>query len=81
MKSAKRILVIVIGIFFILLGLIGLFTPFLQGILFIFIGIFLLSFSSQKIRLHIDKYTARYPHLFEITKKVEKWMAKIIGEI
>jgi uncharacterized membrane protein YbaN (DUF454 family) len=81
MKNAKRILIIGVGIFFILLGLMGLVTPFLQGFLFLFIGLFLLSFTSPKIRFWIDKHTVKYPHLFELTKKIEKWMTKIIGEI
>jgi uncharacterized protein len=39
----RRILRIILGVAFILLGIVGLFLPFLQGILFIAIGLFLLA--------------------------------------
>lgn len=81
MKKAKRILMISIGTIFILVGLAGLVLPFLQGFLFLFIGIFLLSFYFPKTRFWINKHTEKYPHLDKIVKSIEKWMAKILGEI
>ncbi|MCU0587001.1 MAG: hypothetical protein MUF52_02490 [Syntrophobacteraceae bacterium] len=39
----KRIIRISLGVFFIVLGILGLFLPFLQGILFLVIGTFLLA--------------------------------------
>lgn len=74
-------MVLTIGIIFVILGLFGLVLPFLQGILFLFIGFFLISFSFPKIRLWIEKYTEKYPHLFLVIKKIEKWITEIIGEI
>src|SRR2546427_10937372 len=40
---AKRVLVLIIGWSFILLGIVGLFLPILQGVLFILIGLIILS--------------------------------------
>ncbi len=80
-KKVKRALVLAIGIIFILLGLAGTVLPFLQGFLFIAIGLILLSFYFPKVRLWIEKHTEKYPRLFLIIKKVEKWITKIIGEI
>lgn len=80
-KKAKRVLVLTIGVIFILLGLVGSFLPFLQGFIFFAVGFILFSFYSPKIRLWIEKYTEKYPPLFLIVKKIEKWIAKIIGEI
>ncbi|KKR70595.1 MAG: putative membrane protein [Candidatus Nomurabacteria bacterium GW2011_GWB1_40_7] len=80
-KKAKKILILSIGIIFIIFGLIGLFLPFLQGIIFLFIGLFLISFCFPPVRSWINKHTEKYPRLFPIIEKVEKWMAKIIGEI
>ncbi|HNR13184.1 MAG TPA: hypothetical protein PLG17_05835 [Thermodesulfobacteriota bacterium] len=63
---------IVLGIVFIVLGFIGLFLPFLQGILFLAIGITLLinhSPTFQKIWLRL---TSRYPRLFSLIKSKER---------
>ena len=73
-KKAKKVLILSVAIIFIILGFFGLVLPFV-------IGVFLLSFYSLKARLWIEKHTKKYPRLFSITKKVEAWMAKIIGEI
>ena len=55
-ERIKRIIEIVIGILFIILGIIGLFLPFLQGILFILIGIALITHKSfKKIVLSLRK--------------------------
>ena len=80
-KKVKKVLVLIIGIIFIILGLFGLVLPFLQGIIFLAIGFFLLSFYFPKIRLWINKHTEKYPYLSKKIKKVEVWMTKIIGDI
>ncbi|OGI68632.1 hypothetical protein A3A05_02695 [Candidatus Nomurabacteria bacterium RIFCSPLOWO2_01_FULL_41_12] len=80
-KKAKRFLVLATGIIFIILGLLGTVLPFLQGFLFIAIGLMLLSFYFPKVRLWIEKHSEKYPRLFLIVKKVENFMIKIIGEI
>jgi len=41
--GSKRIVVLIAGWSFILLGIVGLFLPFLQGVLFILVGIIILS--------------------------------------
>ncbi len=46
-----RIRWLITGIVFLILGLIGLFLPILQGILFIVIGLMCLSKSSAAVRL------------------------------
>lgn len=80
-RKAKKILVLAIGSIFIIFGLLGLFLPFLQGILFLIIGLFIISFCFPKVRLWINEHPKKYPRIFPIIEKVEKWMAKIIGEI
>lgn len=52
----KRVVYTVAGVFFILLGIIGLFLPFLQGFLFIFLGI---SFLSPRIAAILRRKLAR----------------------
>lgn len=80
-KKAKKILVLTMGIIFIILGILGLFLPFLQGILFLAIGFILVSLCFPSVRLWANKHIEKSPHLFKTINKVEKWIAKIIGEI
>jgi len=47
----------VLGIFFIILGVLGLFLPVLQGILFILIGLTLLE--NQRLKLYIEKFVKK----------------------
>src|SRR5690349_18876629 len=57
----KRILVLIVGWSFILLGIVGLFLPLLQGLLFIFVGLVLLSSQYPRARLLLRKLRARFP--------------------
>ncbi len=65
-KQIKRWLWIAAGWFFIVLGIVGLFLPILQGILFLFIGLLILSSEYvwahrllQKLRSKVPKISAR----------------------
>ena len=80
-KKVKKVLILTVGIIFILLDLVGLVLPFLQGIIFLAIGFILISLCFPKIRLWVNKHTKKYPHLFAVIEKIEKWMIKFIGEI
>jgi uncharacterized membrane protein YbaN (DUF454 family) len=57
----KRWLVLIVGWTFIVLGIAGLFLPILQGILFLMIGLIILS--SEYVWAHrlLDKVRARFP--------------------
>ena len=59
--GSKRILVLITGWSFILLGLVGLFLPFLQGLLFMLIGIIILSSQYAWARLLMAKLCKRVP--------------------
>ena len=56
---ALRISRIILGILCLILGVIGLFVPFLQGILFIGIGLTLLSSESDRARRLLEWLRAR----------------------
>ena len=70
-KKIKKKLVLVAGILFIILGLVGLVLPFLQGFLFLAIGVILLSLHSPKIRAWTDTHTVKYPKIHATIQKVE----------
>lgn len=80
-KQAKKVLILTIGIIFIIFGLIGLALPFLQGVLFLLIGFFLISLYFPKVYQWTEKHTAKYPKLQQKIKKFEAWARKFIGEI
>jgi uncharacterized protein len=67
----------VLGILFIVLGIVGLFLPFLQGIFFLIIGLYLLSFSMPKLRAKIHQYLSRYPKLDGWAHKIDNAIRRI----
>jgi len=60
-RNGKHYLMLALGWIFIILGIIGLFLPVLQGVLFLAIGLVLLSRRSPRLRLMIVKLGRRYP--------------------
>ena len=76
----KRIGVLLLGWAFILLGIAGLFLPVLQGILFLLIGLIILS--SEYVWAHhlLEKLKARFPRIaaqFELARhKARRWTRK-----
>jgi len=75
-KKVKKILTFIIGWFFILLGVLGLFLPILQGILFIAIGLLILSKESRWAKRVFVKLRRRYPEQHE---KLEKFRRKFFS--
>ena len=64
MKSrTTQVLLLIAGWGFILLGIVGLFLPFLQGVLFLLIGLIILS--SQYVWAHklLTKMRERFPKI------------------
>jgi len=77
MNEFKRIGILTIGWFFIGLGILGLFLPILQGLLFIMIGLAILSSRSATVRLFLKRFEKRYPRFHERMiiwrLKIRKW--------
>ena len=74
MDAIKKIGLLIIGWLFIFLGIIGLFLPILQGVLFILIGLAILSSRSEIVKRFLKHLEERYPQHHE---RVEVWKAKI----
>jgi len=74
MSAIKRIGLLIIGWGFVGLGILGLFLPLLQGILFIMIGLAILSSRSELVRRFLKHLEERYPRHHE---RVEIWREKI----
>ena len=60
-RNGRHYLMLALGWVFIFLGILGLFLPILQGILFLAIGLVILSRRSPRVRLLIRKLAKRYP--------------------
>ena len=72
-KQIKRIVVLVIGWALIAFGVVGLFLPILQGVLFILLGLLVLSRESDTARRWLQKGRKRYPDLDEKLTEWGKW--------
>jgi uncharacterized membrane protein YbaN (DUF454 family) len=82
-KLAKRVVVLALGWGFILLGIVGLFLPILQGVVFLLIGLALLSSESEIARRILHRVRERYPGLSErldlAEARARQWWLRIAG--
>ncbi len=80
-RLARRIVVLALGWGFIVLGIVGLVVPVLQGIVFLLIGLALLSSESETARRLTERLRARYPGLSERLDRAEararQWCIRI----
>jgi uncharacterized membrane protein YbaN (DUF454 family) len=74
----RRIGVIVVGWAFIVLGIAGLFLPVLQGILFLLIGLLILSTEYVWAHNLLHKLRTRFPaiakHMDRARERAERWI-------
>ena len=77
-RHVKRVLLLVVGWGFILLGIAGLFLPILQGILFLLIGLFILSGEYAWAHHLLQRLKDRFPaiaRVFDSAKeRAERWI-------
>jgi uncharacterized membrane protein YbaN (DUF454 family) len=80
---AKRILTLAAGWGFILLGIVGLILPFLQGILFILVGLTILSSQYEWAKRWLGKLRERFPKIAGMadaaSAKAASWLKRISG--
>ena len=72
----SRIVTLVLGYTFLLLGILGLFLPFLQGFLFIAVGLILLSRHASWARSALDWIKRRHPRLGAGIDRAEIWTTR-----
>jgi len=80
----KRLLVLIVGWAFILIGIIGLFLPVLQGILCLMIGLIILSTEYHWARRLLEVVKKRFPGLarvsHEAAERAKMWLNRIRRE-
>ena len=75
----KRLALIVTGWLFIAFGIVGLFLPVLQGILFLLVGLVILSAEYHWARRLLGKLRSRFPKLDSVIKIAHEKAATIMG--
>ncbi|MBC8324883.1 MAG: hypothetical protein H8E27_04585 [Verrucomicrobia subdivision 3 bacterium] len=80
MGKLARIKWLIIGGAFVLLGIVGLFLPILQGVLFIVIGIMCLAKGSARVRAQKMGFKKRFPRIGAkfsfLEEKARAWQEK-----
>ena len=71
-RRVKRYAILILGWVFIFLGILGLFLPILQGILFLTIGLILLSRESVWAAANLDWLKTKYPRFGAIYEEAER---------
>ncbi len=79
--KTKKVLVLALGWTFIVLGVLGLFLPILQGILFLLIGLIILSTEYVWAHRLLGKIRERFPSVAaradEASHTAHKWLRRI----
>lgn len=75
-SEMRRLLLLISGWIFVVLGVLGLFLPILQGVLFLFVGAALLSLASPRARLWRMRLGNRYPVLRRGQEQAQAWMKR-----
>jgi len=78
-EKINNIFIKIAGLAFIFFGIISLFLPFLQGLLFILIGLYILSLRYPKLKALFEKTFARYPRFKESFDKSHSKIRSFFG--
>lgn len=79
----KIILLQALGYAFLVLGVLGLFLPFLQGILFILVGLIILARHAQWAHRLLERFKAQHPKAAELIDQAEAkaaaWWERVVS--
>lgn len=82
-SAAKRVAVLLLGWAFVLLGIVGLFLPVLQGVLFLLIGLIILSSEYLWAQKLLQRLRNRFPGVVrksdEAQARAARWMRRMFG--
>lgn len=73
-KRNNHLVLSILGWGFVVLGFLGLFLPILQGVLFLLVGLFILSMTWPRARLIRQRLGKRFPHIKKGIDDAEKWL-------
>jgi uncharacterized membrane protein YbaN (DUF454 family) len=72
-KQIRRVVVLILGWTLIAFGIVGLFLPILQGVLFLFLGLYVLSRESTIAHRWMERLRARHP---ELDQSLQRWKTR-----
>ncbi len=72
-RHVTTVVMLAIGWVFIALGVVGLFLPILQGVLFLLVGLGILSKYSQTAHRIAERIRARFPRLDARAHAISEW--------
>lgn len=78
-KNLKRVTIDLLGVLFIILGILGLILPFLQGIVFIVIGLYILSHHYEYPRRHVERIKKIHPRMDKLIHTIDVRFKKIFN--
>lgn len=80
LARVKRWAILGAGTVLVLLGILGLFLPVLQGILLLFLGLLVLSWEWAPAKRQLDRLRARYPaagaRIDAVERRVKAWLTR-----
>ncbi len=79
MQKIKKLIHIFLGIALVLLGVVGLVLPILNGIIFLLLGFILLSFESPYIEFHLSKLAHKNITIGSWYEKLLIFMKRLFG--
>lgn len=80
-RHAKRVGILALAVFFLVVGLAGLVLPILNGIIFLILSLVLFSVYSETAKGLLRKLGKQHHKAEEWVAKLEAWVAKQVGDI
>jgi uncharacterized membrane protein YbaN (DUF454 family) len=75
--SITRTLQILLGILLIVIGIVGLILPVLNGIVFLLLGLIIISFEHPYVEHALNKYAHKNKKVGEWYEKLDMWLRKV----
>lgn len=79
-SEAKRVGILLLATFFLMVGLVGLLVPLLNGIIFILLSLVLFSVYSETAKKALRKMGKQHPKAEAWVVKMEKWVEEKIKD-
>ncbi len=70
-----------LGGFLVIIGIIGLFLPILQGVIFIALGLYVLSLRSERAKLLLEKVLHKFPFIHNVRISFLNWFKNLRHKI
>ncbi len=84
LARVKRWAILGAGTVLVLLGILGLFLPVLQGILLLFLGLLVLSYEWAPAKRQLDRLRRRYPAVADrvdaVERRIKAWLTRRTAE-